>query len=174
MQEQYNTLAKILHWAIAILIVINVGVALYMDDLPRAEKLPVIHFHISIGILILELVVIRIFWSFYKPGPALPETVPGKERKLAKILQHSLYLLMLLVPIVGYLNVITIGSDASFFGIYSLPSVLSKSKELHEIFEDTHAYLAWTIVAFASLHMLAGIRHILKKDGLFKRMWFSK
>lgn len=171
MNQQYNTLAKILHWSIALLILANIAIALYMDDLPRDEKLPVIHLHISLGILILELAIIRIFWIFYKPAPALPESVSARDIKLAKIAQHSLYLLMLLVPVAGYLMVDSKGVDVSFFNFYSLPSVLDKNHEVHEFFEDTHVILAWTMAAIAGLHIAGGIRHLILKNGVFERMW---
>ncbi len=174
MKDQYNGVARFLHWSIALLIIVNVLVALYMDELPKADKISVESLHRSIGILILEMVLFRIFWAFYKPAPPLPDSIPAKEKKLGKIVQHSLYLLMLLVPVFGYLLTITEGDPASFFNLYNLPAIMGENEAWQEFFEEGHEILAWTLVALSSLHIAAGIKHLISKDGIFERMWPKK
>jgi cytochrome b561 len=61
-----------------------------------------------------------------------------------------------------------------FFGT-ALPRVLDANHDLAETFFEAHSFTAWILVALVSLHVLAGLKHLLvEKDGVFQRMWFSR
>lgn len=94
---RYSTGAIILHWAIAILILFNLLTGFFNDAVPKA----VFAFHISSGITILVLTVIRILWRLtHKPPPFLP--MAPWERGLAHVVHFSLYLAMLAAPLTGW------------------------------------------------------------------------
>ncbi len=158
----------------ALLIIANVIVAFYMDDLPKESKEQIVLLHRSLGVLILQLAIVRIIWIFMKPAPAMPPGIPALEVRIGKIVQHALYLLMLAVPFSGFFMTVTKGKAVSFFGLFDLPLILEKNEELHEIFEEGHEIMAWVLIALTLLHIAAGIKHKFKNDGIFERMWFTK
>ncbi len=168
--SRYDMVARWVHWLMAALILTNIVLALVADDADKALRKELFFWHISFGVLLLELAVFRLVWALTHPAPAYGEQVSPRDIRVHKIVAHSLYLLMLLVPLAGYLMVDSAGGQASFFGWYALPDLLDKSKETHELWEDVHVFLAWTLAALAALHAAAGIRHRMLKDGVFERM----
>jgi len=94
---RYSKGAIILHWAIAALILYNLFTGLLHDVLPRSW----FQFHISSGITILALTVIRIGWRLtHKPPPFLP--MAKWEKWLAHIVHFLLYCAMLAAPLTGW------------------------------------------------------------------------
>jgi len=94
---RYTNVAIILHWAIALLILFNLVTGLFHDFVPRA----VFAFHISSGVTILILTIIRIGWRLtHKPPPYLP--MAAWEKWLAKIVHFLLYCAMLVSPLTGW------------------------------------------------------------------------
>jgi len=174
MSSQYNRYTKVLHWIMAVFIIANIILAFYMDDLPKEEKLQFVLLHRSLGVLILQLAVIRIIWILLHAAPPMPAKIPALEVKLGKILQHTFYLLMIILPVTGFIMTVTAGKTVAFFGLYELPLLFEKNHDIHEIFEDIHVYLGWLMTAFVVLHIGAGLYHRYKNDGVFDRMWFAK
>ena len=94
---RYSRGAIILHWTIAVLITYNLTTGLLHDSLPRAA----FQFHVSSGITILVLTVLRIIWRLtHKPPPFLP--MAAWEKGLAHIVHFCLYVLMLAAPLTGW------------------------------------------------------------------------
>lgn len=94
---RYTRVAMLLHWAIALLIVFNLISGFFHHDIPKA----VWAFHVSSGITILALTVIRILWRLtHKPPPYLP--MATWEQALARTVHFCLYLAMLAAPLTGW------------------------------------------------------------------------
>jgi len=94
---RYSNVAIFLHWTIALLILFNLVTGLFHDFVPRA----VFAFHISSGVTILALTIIRIVWRVtHKPPPYLP--MAAWEKWLAKTVHFLLYCAMLASPLTGW------------------------------------------------------------------------
>lgn len=94
---RYTNVAIFLHWAIAILILFNLFTGFFHHAVPKA----VFAFHISSGVTILALTVIRIIWRLTHRGPPfLP--MAKWEKGLAHIVHFLLYCAMLLAPLTGW------------------------------------------------------------------------
>lgn len=119
---KYTLLMRILHWLIAVLILGMIGVGWYMAGLPdeHPTKYDIYPIHKSIGITLLGLVVIRLLVRFFSPIPKLPRELSGWEKVLTKTVHFLLYLLMILVPISGYMMSDFAGFPVEWFGIESL------------------------------------------------------
>ncbi len=174
MSTQYNRYTKILHWSMALIFIANIILAFYMDDLPKEEKLQFVLLHRSLGVLLLQLAIVRIIWIFIKTAPPPPDSIPAIETKISKIVHHSFYLLMLIIPISGFFTTVTNGTAVSFFGLFEFPLLVEKNHDLHETFEDIHVYLGWLFTGLIVLHITAGLWHRYKGDGIFERMWFAQ
>ena len=174
MSSQYNRYTRLLHWIMAVVIIVNIVIAFYMDDLSKEDKLQFVLLHRSLGLLILQLAIVRIIWVLMHAAPKMPDNIPKFEVKIGKILQHSFYLLMIVLPITGFIMTVTSGKAVGFFGLFDLPLIFEKNHDIHELFEDIHVYLGWLMSALVVLHIGAGLYHRYKNDGVFERIWFAK
>lgn len=169
---QYTRTAIALHWLIALLIFIAFPVGLYMVDLPLSpQKLKIISWHKWAGITVLALVLVRILWRVTHRPPALPDSMRGIEKLAAHGAHHLLYLLMIAVPLVGWLMSSAKGFPVVWFGVLPLPDLIGKSESLAEFFEEAHEILAWLMVLIVVAHAAAAVKHhFVARDGILARM----
>ena len=92
---RYTRIAMLLHWLVALLIIINVTLALSVDSLPEGWERPIIDTHKSIGITVLGLVLLRLLWRAAHRPPPLPANYPRWEKLSAHLAHAVLYLLIL-------------------------------------------------------------------------------
>lgn len=170
---QYGAVARTLHWWSALFFFALFFVGLYMTDLEKEDptRTSLTQLHISMGILILGLTVIRIIWKIKQVQPNPPATMSATQIKMAKSMYGILYLLLLLIPLSGYLIVTTGGKEPSFFGLFELPNLIGKNKELHEVAEEIHELLAFTTMIFIAGHTLMALKHhFIDKDETLLQM----
>ncbi|RMH46560.1 MAG: hypothetical protein D6694_03465, partial [Gammaproteobacteria bacterium] len=105
----------------AVLIFANGALAWLAEDAERPLKGTLFFWHKSIGVLLLLLIVVRILMIRRHPAPPYGDNIAPRDIRVHKIISHLLYLLMVLVPVAGYLLVDAAGGKASLFGLFSLP-----------------------------------------------------
>ena len=101
---KYTRTAIYLHWLVAIFIFGNLLIAWTVDYLPDEWVRFTINTHKSIGITVLGLVLLRIFWRIAHPPPALPSSLATWEKRTSKVCHLALYLLMIAIPISGWMH----------------------------------------------------------------------
>lgn len=180
---QYTTVAKVLHWLIAILIIVQIplGIRMLAIESPL-EKFWWFQLHKSLGLTVLLLMVARLLWRMAHPAPALPADMPWYERIGARLSHIGFYLLLFAIPLTGWAMV-----SASRFPIPTLlyqtipwphlPWLAELPLERKIPIEDTlkgiHAVFAYGLAALLSLHIIAALRHgLVLRDGVFSRMAF--
>ncbi len=94
-RQDYTALAKSLHWLIAALIFVMFPLAWTMGDFSGIQKFKLYNLHKSIGITILALMTLRLFWRAFTAAPALPEPMPKQERVAAHLGHFALYAALL-------------------------------------------------------------------------------
>ena len=166
--EQYGTYTKILHWLMAALIVTMVIIGLYMSDLGKEDPVrrQLYDLHKSLGVLAMLLIAVRLIWLRISPPPALPAVFTENETRLVSLVKVALYLLMVIIPVSGYLLSVAGGHSVSFFGLFDLPSIMGKNKDTHEFFENLHSFMADVIIGAVLLHVAGAVKHrIQDKNG---------
>jgi cytochrome b561 len=98
---RYTTTAIILHWLVALAILVNVSLAWSADYLPDADVRLVIDTHKSIGITVLGLATLRLLWRFSHPQPEFDPLNARWERRLARVVHGLLYVLLFALPLSG-------------------------------------------------------------------------
>ncbi|WP_425334296.1 cytochrome b [Polynucleobacter sphagniphilus] len=99
--------------------------------------------------------------------------MPVWQERAMQLTHFALYLLMMVIPLVGWLMSSAKGYTVNYFGLFELPDLLSKDKALGHQLKDLHEYLADILVALVCLHVLAALKHqFIDKDGLLSRMSF--
>ncbi|MGH6786992.1 MAG: cytochrome b [Novosphingobium sp.] len=169
--ERYSTVAIVLHWAIAVLLLFQLGLGFGMGDLPRGPgKIAVVRLHISVGVTILLLTFARIGWRFAKPRPLAHEQHPALKR-LAGAVHALLYFVMLAGPLTGW-AIISTGKSTNPVTLFgTVPWFrLPLPKGWHDGAEEVHELLAFLLIGLIVLHLAGALRHHLKRDALVGRM----
>lgn len=163
--NEYNQVAKILHWGIAILIFGEWMIGATLDTTSWYWL------HFQTGSLILVLVVIRILWKIIAGHPLMDDSLTALN-KLAATLGHSLlYLLMLVVPSLGLMLVFTNGSPITLLGI-PFPAFVDQAwpHDTRHMIKEIHETAALSLVLLAIGHGLAAIVHYIRHKTILGRM----
>lgn len=180
-ETAWGTGAKLFHWTIALLIIgasifvlhVNGSMSWWFESSPLFF-ITYIHWHKAIGLIILALVGARLIWKLANPKPVTAELTPFKKRA-SKWTHHGLYALMFIVPVTGWIASSAFGSPTRFFGLFTIPGIIPKTKALVGPFYWIHFGLAWFLLALVSLHIFAAFyHHDRRKDNVLRAMWFGK
>jgi cytochrome b561 len=166
----YNPVAKILHWSIALLIALQLGIGwtmpeIHKDTRPDGE----IGWHLTVGVLIVLLVAARVVWRAVRPATGTDSDRGGMQR-LAAATHILLYLLMIIVPVLGWAHA---GSRDWAVGIgpLQLPRLMPAGSKLGHAMGDIHGDLAVVLALVIGLHAAAGLyHHFIRKDDTLRRM----
>lgn len=170
--DRYTPLAIGLHWLIALLILVSFSVGVYMSDLPLSpDKLKIYSWHKWAGVTIFILVGLRCAWRIFHRPPSQPAGMPPWQQNLATVTHLLLYVLMIAIPISGWLMSSAKGFQTIYFGVLPLPDLLGKSKEVGDVLEVVHTALNYTMLALVALHVAAAVKHrLIDKDDVLARM----
>ena len=169
----YTGAAKFLHWLILALLILQFVLAWTMPDIRRDTKPDtLINLHLSFGMLILLVVVVRLGWRMSQGEPAPLEGVPPWQMQSARMIHGLLYLLLFVVPILGWINASWRGFPAVFVGLFEFPKIMATRAPGWGWTGDVHGLLAnYVMLALVGLHVAAALYHyFVRRDGVLKRM----
>lgn len=181
-RSRYGNVAIALHWLIALAVLVNIALGLYMADLPNSDpmKFQIIQFHKSVGLSVLMLSLIRVAWRLVNPVPPLPADMNPILKRFARMTQFLLYMLIVAIPLSGWLMVSAspLGLPTSYFGLFQWPHIWflagmtrASKKAIVGIFVDSHVFLAWSAIMLVALHVAGALyHHLIRHDGVFKTM----
>lgn len=167
--------AKALHWITALAVLGLLGVGLWMTGLPLGLlKLEVYGWHKWIGLTVLVLTMVRLWWRWRHPPPPLPGALPTWERRAAHAAHWALFFLLLAMPISGWLMNSAAGVGLYWFGYVPIPDLVPRDPALFETLRTVHRVLSRLLMAVVALHVGAVVYHdVLRRDGIFRRIWLS-
>jgi cytochrome b561 len=181
-EYRYGSVAIAFHWLIALLVIGNICVGLYMGDLPRSDpmKFQIFQLHKSIGLLVLVCSVLRVVWRVINPVPPIPRGMPGVTTFAARATHFVFYVLIVAVPLAGWIMVSAspLGNGTQFFGLFTWPNLpfftgmtRESLRPAHELFESAHVLAAWAMIVLIPIHVLAALyHHFIRRDDVLKRM----
>jgi cytochrome b561 len=173
MSLRYTRTAQALHWIVAVLLVGLVSLGLYMHELPLSPaKLQLYSYHKWAGVTVFLLVLGRLAWRATHRPPPLPEGTSPLARRASAAAHALLYLLMLAIPLSGWLMSSAKGFQTVWFGVLPIPDVIGKDADLGEQLEKLHETLNFTLMGLVAIHVAATLKHhFVDRDGLLHRMW---
>lgn len=169
----YSPLSKLLHWGSALLTFGLFGLGLWMVSLDYYHSWynqgPALH--ISFGILLLALTLVRLVWRQLSPAPQpLPQHTPLMVTA-ASWVKRGLYTLLLVILLSGYFITTAEGQGARFFDWFAVPGIATFEGATVDWLGALHLWGAWVLMALVSLHAGAAIfHHLYHKDHTLKRM----
>ncbi len=169
--KTYGSIAKGLHWIMALLILTLLTVGLIMEDMaPSPDKWELYGLHKAFGVIAFALIFFRIVWKSLNPEPELPADTPGWQKVASKVNILSLYSLMFLMPFSGMSMSLLGGHPINFFGLFTIPPLAEKNP-LGGIAHEAHWILAYIMICLLGLHIAAALQHhFIRKDNILKRM----
>lgn len=190
---RYTKTAIVLHWLIAIFIALMFVLGWYMAELPKeapkqmaydlfdlgiytwqvseevSPRTFYFNLHKSLGLTVLALIVFRILWRITHTPPAALSSYKAIEKKVATATHHSLYLLMLAVPVTGLTMAINSKYGVKWFGIDVIAGL--DNKPLRDFFECTHEFVGIVLLVLIGIHLLGALKHkFIDKDDTMSRM----
>ena len=187
--DRYTRVAILLHWVIALLIILQIGVGFWLadafestDQAARMMAFEQAQIHKSVGLTILGLSLLRLLWRLLNPAPPLPEDMSGFERAAATMSHVGFYALMILMPLSGWAMVSSSVEFASiptvYFGAFEiphlpmLPGLEAEAKaSVNGAAHEAHELLALGALALLALHVAAALKHhFVNGDGVLARM----
>ena len=184
-EYSYGLIAILLHWIVAAAFIVNYGLIYYREWFtePRSDEgRALFSHHTTIGISVLVFVALRIVWKMMNRQP---KDVPGT--RLEHLLAHAahvlLYLVMIVVPLSGYLGT---GGPSQLFYAIEIPRFADTwlfrtiiegwmgltweefEKPMDFIHKQGGAYVVWVLIA---AHAGAAFyHHFVRRDIVLKRM----
>ncbi len=166
----YDAVARACHWLTVALLLTIMPLGLVMGDLPRGRLQDFCFItHESLGLSVLALTALRLFWRIAHRPPPSPALGP-LERRASTGVHALLYLLLLVMPATGYLFVAFSGIRLHYFGLVEVPALVAKAKPRADLALLVHASLQWAIYALVALHVAAALYHQWRGEPVLPRM----
>ncbi|HEX8263268.1 MAG TPA: cytochrome b [Allosphingosinicella sp.] len=157
---RYSRVAAWLHWIIAALIVVNLVLGFFHEDFERPVRSAMMSLHKATGLTILALTLARVAWRLGNRPPPFDPVMKRWEVGVARAVHWSFYLLLIVLPLSGWLVVSTSGRATSWFGLFEVaPLPVTRAEDAHELMEEVHEILAYAMLALLALHVLGAVKH---------------
>jgi cytochrome b561 len=143
-----------------------------MSGLPFSpQRLRYISWHKWIGVTVFMLAVARLAWRVYRPVPTLPESMSAFQQLAARMVHAALYVLLLAIPVTGWLYSSAAGVPTVWLGLVQLPDLLHKNKALADSLKLVHVCLNWTLLVLVAGHVFFALKHhFIDRDDVLARM----
>jgi cytochrome b561 len=168
----YTGTAKALHWLILVLLIAQFAAAWTMPNIGRNTPVTtIISLHFTIGIVILVVAIIRLVWRVRHPESKPIDGIPPWQTMSARVTHWLLYLLLFVIPLLGWINASYRNMPIVMFGL-ELPKLVATRAPGWRWTGDVHGLLAnYVLLALVGLHVAAALYHyFVRRDGVLQRM----
>ena len=172
-ENRYGRVSRMLHWSIAIMFISLIPMGIFSSMIPEGTDFRNAYYvvHKTIGVTVFLLVLVRLIWNKQSKRPALDNSLSPTEQKLAHRTHNTLYLLMLAIPITGFMMTSYHGYGTYYF-FWELPPLWDQS-DVYQIWGGFHKYLLpYLVYIVLGAHILGALKHQLidKHATALKRM----
>ena len=166
----YGTPAKTLHWLVVALLLIQFPIGWFMPDVHGGPPGTAMMLHISFGLTILAVIVVRLVWRL--THPVAPESsLPAWQRLSSEAVHWLLYAAVLAATLSGWLFTSFRGWSVSYFNLVPLPMLAAKNAAAIKQIDGWHQIAEWTLLVLIGIHVAAALVHLfVYRDGVVQRM----
>lgn len=167
---KYDPFARVLHWLIVLLLTAQYIVAWTMPEIHRGTRpAGLIVVHLDLGAFIIGVMIVRVLWRIVRKEPDVVEGT-SFTRGVAYLTHGLLYLLLIVQPVMGWINASSRGWQVTLFGV-NLPALAATGSAIGHTLGDVHQLLAWVMLALIGLHVAAALYHQwVLRDRVLRRM----
>lgn len=174
MTDGYMPAQKLLHWLVAALVAVQAGLGLWVAFAAPADEVlagRLYNAHDGTGAVILVLMLLRVAARLVSYVPRLPRGTPRWAASLAWLNHRALYVVLIVQPLLGWLNNGANGYPWSFYGFFDIPSPIAQSQAAAAWLSSLHLWGAGALAVLVALH-LGGVAYhtVVRRDGLLRRM----
>jgi cytochrome b561 len=169
--RRYGRISRALHWIMAAAILGQIGLGLYLLRMtPGLANLWLYGLHKSLGITLLALVVLRLAWHRISPPPAPLGDPRHWTNRLARATHAAIYLLVLVIPISGWIGASASGIQTVLWDRWPLPAIAPATEAWQDGGFLAHALATRLLMALLALHIAGALRRGWAGDGTLTRM----
>ena len=170
-QSHYGATAKVFHWLVVALLIVQYPLGKFMPHIYRGMTPgDAMTLHISFGITILALMVLRLFWRITHPvAPAT--SLPSWQRLISEAVHWLLYALVFATTMTGWIFASGRGWSISLFFATPLPTLPIEGSLLARSIGNWHGIMEWTLLLVIGAHVAAAMAHMfIFRDQIMQRM----
>lgn len=171
-RQSYDSGAKILHWLTVALMIVQFAIGWTMPDIRRGmqpERL--MNLHLSVGIVIALVILLRLAWRLVRGAPAPVPGLPGWQKRGAEAVHWLLYGLLFAMVFTGWSFASQRGWTITLFGAVPVPPLFPEGSPLGHAIGELHGTLVWALLIAIGLHVAAALAHqFLFRDRVMQRM----
>lgn len=175
-KERYGSLSIALHWLMVVLLIAIYACGELHGFFPKGGEIRkgLMSWHFFLGITVFILVAVRLVARWMAPEPRVVPDIGIWQKRLARVMHWALYLLMIGMPILGYLGMVAVGKPVYFLGM-ELPMLMETDKPLGKAILETHETIGAIGYFLIGLHALAALfHHYVQRDNTLTRMLFTR
>ena len=174
--EGWTRAQRRLHWWTAALVACGFALGWIMVAVPLRDlltKFLLFQLHKTLGLTVLGLAAVRLALRARRGRPAMEARLAEWERRAASLAHAMLYALLLAVPVLGYLTACTApgGVPTLFLAVIPVPAIVGPNEAWFAVLRPVHRWAAVGLVALATGHALAALRHHRRGLPVLARMW---
>ena len=170
---RYGTVARLFHWTIAALVVLQIfaGVAMTSEPLAAAAD-PLFIYHKGMGSVLLVLVLGRAIWRATHPPPAFPAYMTPAEQRIAGTTHLAIYALLIVMTVSGYVRTVGDGFPIELLDALGIPPLLPPMPRAAAVMLVVHQFAVLGLVALVAVHVAMVLRHhLIERNPVLARMW---
>lgn len=176
-RSKYSTGAMIFHWVIALLVIVSWRIVEAAEHASKIDKEALVDNHKALGITILVLTLGRLAWRLSHKVPPMPDTMAGWEKLLSRTVHVIFYVMLIGLPIGGWLAGSFAGRDISYFGAFTIPALpLGENFDMAKAIIGFHKQGGEIMIYLIGLHILGALKHTFydKSGGLSRMLPWGK
>jgi cytochrome b561 len=169
---KYGATSKWLHWLVTFIVILMLIFGRTLEALPLSEREQMIMVHSGLGTLVLLFMLIRWGWRLTHEPPGAADSMGASQLRLSKVMHWSLYVLLVLQPILGICQAMFIVDyEILAFGVIDYSGLAANDAVIARLFHVIHSINAWVLSALVIGHIGAALyHHFFQKDNVLRRM----
>jgi cytochrome b561 len=169
--DHYPASSKLLHWLVAACVLTTAPVAIAMTRVDKgATQDTLFALHKSIGVLILILMILRLINRLAVGAPVAEPGIAPWQKAVSATVHTLFYVLLIAMPIVGYVATSAYGAPPSFFGLFTLPPIVDQNEALATQLFTLHRWVGYLLILLVLTHVSAALYHFIRGDNVLQRM----
>lgn len=166
----YDNFSVFLHWVTVLLVLSQFALAETWEWFARPTRHLMIVAHMSFGIILSAVIVIRIVWRLM-PGHQVSPAVSGRIDMASRAVHYLLYAMLAAEAVLGFVLRWAGGESMGFFGLLIAPPFAPFSRSAHHLVGELHELNGWAIILLAGAHAAAALyHHYVLRDRVLSRM----